>query len=78
MSVKEIILSPEEAFDESRFTTSVYQKLGIKQDGDQWVRPIKRSIDARGKKIVVRVQCEVFPASEKKPLFNDFRNYPEG
>ena len=77
MSLKEIILSPEEAFDESRFTTSIYQKLGIKQDGDQWVRPIKRSIDARGKKIVVRVQCEVFPASEKKPLITYSRNYPD-
>lgn len=77
MPLKEIILSPEEAFDESQFMTSIYQKLGIKQDGDQWVRPIKRSIDARGKKTVVRVQCEVFPASEKKPLITYSRNYPD-
>lgn len=77
MSVKEIILSPEEAFDESRFTTSIYHKLGVKQDGDQWVRPIKRSIDARGKKIVVRVQCEIIPASEKQPLITYSRNYPD-
>src|SRR5690606_35411855 len=77
MSIKEIILTPEEAFGEGRFITSVYQKLGIRQDGDQWVRPIKRSVDARGKNVVVRVQCEIIPASEKKPLITYTKNYED-
>ncbi|MBX2966833.1 MAG: FAD-binding protein [Cyclobacteriaceae bacterium] len=77
MSLQEIILSPEEAFDDARFQTSLYEKLGLQQDGDYWVRPVKRSVDARGKKIVVRVQCEVFSSSHKKPLITYTRNYPD-
>lgn len=75
MPVKEIVLSPEEAFDEHRFTQSLYEKLSFKKDGDVWVRPIKRSIDARGKKVVVRVLCETIAASEKRPLITYTKNF---
>lgn len=75
MPVKEIVLSPEEAFDEHRFTQSLYEKLKLKNDGDVWVRPIKRSIDARGKKVVVRVLCETIAASEKRPLITYTKNF---
>lgn len=75
MPAKEIVLLPEEAFDEHRFTQSLYEKLSLKNDGDVWVRPIKRSIDARGKRVVVRVLCETVAASEKRPLITYTKNY---
>lgn len=75
MPAKEIVLLPEEAFDEHRFTQSLYEKLSLKKDGDVWVRPIKRSIDARGKRVVVRVLCETVAASEKRPLITYTKNY---
>lgn len=59
MPIKELILKPEEAFDEEKFVSVLYKKLGLKQDGTVYVRPIKRSIDARSKNVVVRIQCEV-------------------
>ena len=68
MRTQEIILTPEEAFDPIRFQDHLYTKLALKKDGDWWVRPLKRSIDARGKRVLVRVLCEITPASEKKPL----------
>jgi hypothetical protein len=68
MRTQEIILTPEEAFDAIRFQDNLYAKLSLKKDGDWWVRPLKRSIDARSKRVVVRVLCEVIPASEKQPL----------
>ena len=65
MQTRELVLSPEEAFDEDRFTDFLYEKLSIKKDGDTWVRPIKRSIDARGKKVIIRVLCEISTAQKK-------------
>ena len=70
MSTKEIILLPEEAFNDELFKAALYQKLGLKQGGDFFIKPIKRSIDARAKKVIVRVAYEVIPATEKKPLIS--------
>lgn len=77
MQTKELVLFPEEAFDEERFQDILYEKLQIQKDGDQWIRPVKRSIDARGKRVIVRVLCEVMAASEKKPLISYSINYPD-
>jgi uncharacterized FAD-dependent dehydrogenase len=68
MQTKEIILSPEEAFNEDLFYPILYRKLGLPQDGDVYVRPVKRSIDARARQVIVRVACEIIPVKEKTPL----------
>lgn len=61
---KEIILTPQEAFDETLFTSTLYQKLKLPTDGNLYVHPLKRSIDARGRKVLVKVLVEIVPASE--------------
>lgn len=75
MQTKELILQPEEAFNEELFQPTLYQKLGIKPDGDLYVKPIKRSIDARAKKVIVRVVCEIIPVKEKKPLITYSKDF---
>jgi uncharacterized FAD-dependent dehydrogenase len=75
MQTKELILLPEEAFNEELFQFSLYQKLGLKQDGDFYVRPVKRSIDARARKVIVRVVCEIIPSKEKKPLITYSKDF---
>lgn len=77
METKEIVLLPEEAFNEELFQSTLYLKLGLKQDGDFYVRPVKRSIDARGRKVIVRVLCEIVAASEKKPLISYSKQYAD-
>jgi hypothetical protein len=67
MKTVELILTPEEAFDEERFNAHLFKKLGLKQDGTSFVRPVKRSIDARSKNVIVRVQCEVGHPTEAVP-----------
>lgn len=62
--IVELQLSPQEAFDESLFTNALYRKLSLSPDGEQKVIPTKRSIDARGKNVIVRVQVELVDASE--------------
>lgn len=58
MYIKETILSPEQAFDETNVLEHVRIKLGLKKDAS--VRIHKRSIDARSKEVKVRLQVEVF------------------
>jgi uncharacterized FAD-dependent dehydrogenase len=37
----------------------------LKQGGDQYIKPVKRSIDARARQVIVRVLCEVLPVDQK-------------
>lgn len=60
----ELILTPEEAFGEQAFTETLYTKLQLDPQGDTIVRPVKRSIDARGKRVIVRVQYELLARSD--------------
>jgi hypothetical protein len=62
----EWVLSPKEAFDEETFSRILSERGG---GPDHFVLPLKRSIDARGKKVVVRVQAEVVPKDQKPPPF---------
>ena len=77
MKIVEVVLKPEEAFDESLFTSAVYRKLAIKEDGSTFVKIIKRSIDARSRDVIVRIQCEIVPSSESKPLISYSKKFPD-
>lgn len=70
MQTKEIVLLPEEAFNEELFYPTLYRKLGLEQSGTAYIKPVKRSIDARARQVVVRVLCEIIPVTEKRPLIN--------
>lgn len=68
MTPKEIVLTPEEAFDDAIFPTILYSKLGISPTADQVIRPLKRSIDARSKRVVVRILYEVVSKNDAGKL----------
>lgn len=67
MHAAELVLWPEEAFNDELFPGILYQKLGLKNDGSTYVRILKRSIDARARKVCIRFQVNVIPAGEKGP-----------
>lgn len=75
MHTRELILSPEEAFHPELFQLTLNNRLGITPGSNMLVRPVKRSIDARGKRVVVRVRCEVIPATGE-PRLRYKRDYP--
>ncbi|MFN8334814.1 MAG: FAD-dependent oxidoreductase [Cyclobacteriaceae bacterium] len=66
MQAREIILTPEEAFSEELFYPALYKKSGISEGGNIYIKPVKRSIDARARQVIVRVLCEYYP-SEQQP-----------
>jgi uncharacterized FAD-dependent dehydrogenase len=67
MNIKELVLTPEEAFDEALFIPALYKKLSLPRAGDQTVIPLKRSVDARGRNIVVRVQYDIVERANMPP-----------
>ncbi len=80
MRIADLTLQPEEAFNEALFPAILYERLGLKNDGSVWVTPVKRSIDARGRKVNVRIQCEIRDVSEDpsapevETRYSDVRN----
>lgn len=64
MSIRpiELVLTPEEAFDEVSFNAVVAEQLHL--SNDQGFRLLKRSIDARSRNVVVRISGEVVSKEE--------------
>lgn len=56
---QEVILTPQEAFDESQFTSALYARLRLPQDSSVFINPLRRSIDARSRQIKVNVLVEI-------------------
>jgi uncharacterized FAD-dependent dehydrogenase len=77
MRTVELILTPEEAFNEEKFKDLLYKKLGLTQDGSVFVRPVKRSIDARAKNVIVRIQVDIVNHLEAAPLLSYVREFKD-
>ena len=77
MRIADVTLRPEEAFNEVLFPEILYERLGLKKDGSVWVQPVRRSIDARAKKVIVRFQCEIYDDGEVRPVLGYKQPYPD-
>ena len=83
MRTIELILSPREAFDDDLFQDALYKKASIPRNEDVHIQPVKRSIDARGRNVIVRVQCELLGPQEQSTIatrpaeYRDVNNAPE-
>lgn len=73
---QELILSPEEAFDPTAFTSALYQKTEASRE-THVVKPLRRSIDARGKQIRVNVLVEITPKEYVSPPASYRAQYPD-
>lgn len=72
----EVQLSPQEAFDEDAFKPALFQKLGIQDDGSIFINPIRRSVDARGKNVWVKVLVELVPSKDATDKITYRKDYP--
>jgi uncharacterized FAD-dependent dehydrogenase len=72
-------LSPKEAYDKEVFLDTVRKKLNLSAVGPAsvFIRPIRRSIDARGRKVMVNVSVEVFVDEKPSPLITANFHYQE-
>lgn len=78
--ILDLVLTPETAFNREAFTAHV-ARLGEWQqalaDGRFAVRMLRRSIDARAKKVKVNVQAAVYVDELPEPLIYYRREYPD-
>ena len=56
----ELVLLPEEAADQSKQLQQASQLLNVTQDRIKDIRLLKRSIDARGRTVKIRLMVEIF------------------
>ena len=70
-----LTLRPEEAFNPDVLEEALIKKSGIKE-ADVKVRPLKRSIDARGRSLKVNMEALVSVKEGLPPLISYKRDYP--
>ena len=70
-------LSPPEAYDRDNFEQVVKKKLGLTDLSEVTIRPKRRSIDARSKKIKINVAVEVFVRESPPALIAYKKDYPD-
>jgi uncharacterized protein len=75
----EVELSPEEAFEEALFIPAIFKRLHLSNDGSIGIRPLRRSIDARGRNITVKFLVEIVDSNQylqhkKVREYKDVRN----
>jgi uncharacterized FAD-dependent dehydrogenase len=73
----EVVLSPEEAFDPALFHQTVNDRLNLAPDGDEAFRLLRKSIDARNRRVVVKVLAEIISKEELARSINFTRQYPD-
>ena len=70
-------LSPEEAYDSELFQQAVLKRAGLAPDFPQaFARQTRRSIDARGRKVIVNVEAELFINENPGSLLDHSPDYP--
>ena len=72
----ELILSPQEAYDPAIFQQTIAEKLHLPADRDQVFHPLRRSIDARSKNVVVKILGEIISREEVSKSINYKKSYP--
>ncbi|TDQ19352.1 hypothetical protein DFQ04_1173 [Algoriphagus boseongensis] len=71
-------LSPEEAYDPEVFKNTVLKKSGLSPETPHsFARQIRRSIDARGRKVIVNVEAELFLNENPGSLLDHFPEYQD-
>ena len=71
----ELVLLPEEAADQGKQLQQASQKSGIAESRIKAVRILKRSIDARGRQVKIRLLAEVFIDELPPPLPHPENNF---
>ena len=69
-------LSPAEAYDPDLFHKSLLKKAGLSPETPQaFARQTRRSIDARGRKVLVNIEAELFINEKPGSLLDHFPEY---
>ncbi|WP_162419093.1 NAD(P)/FAD-dependent oxidoreductase [Cyclobacterium roseum] len=72
-----LVLSPEEAYQDAVFRQVVAKEAGFADDTEGLIiRPLRRSIDARSRRVKINVTVEVFSGEKPPPIIEAGKTYP--
>lgn len=71
-----LTLPPEIAYDDEALKNYILTKVAAVNQSDFSLRKVKRSIDARGKKIKIHLQAEIYLNESPPPLLDYQLDYP--
>lgn len=70
-------LTPDKAYDSEKLRSFIAHKFKFQASDDFIVRPLKRSVDARSKKVKVRMQLDVYWNETPPALTTYQKDYPD-
>ena len=73
----ELALLPEEAANEEKTIKKAAEKLSVDPSEITFLKPVKRSVDARARQVLVRLQAQVFLNEEPPPAPVFMPDYPD-
>jgi uncharacterized FAD-dependent dehydrogenase len=73
----ELAVTPETAFDENLLEQAIIRESGLPAEEVKLIHKLKRSIDARGRKVLVRFKVDVYASDPPPGLLTAAINYQE-
>jgi uncharacterized FAD-dependent dehydrogenase len=73
----ELLLAPEVAFDELARYEAILAHAGLRPGEADFIHLKRRSIDARGRQVQVRLRADIYQTSPPRELFGPWFEYPD-
>lgn len=73
----DLVLPPELAFDAQQLETEILKSAKVQPEEVKFLHRVKRSIDARGRQVLVRVRADVYLDNPPADVLSPKYNYPD-
>lgn len=73
----DLVLPPELAFDAQQLETEILKSARVQPEEVKFLHRVKRSIDARGRQVLVRVRADVYLDNPPADVLSPKYNYPD-
>ena len=73
----ELVLAPEVAFDAAQLESELLKSARLRPEDVKYVHRVKRSIDARGRQVLVRVKADLYLDNPPADVISPVYTYPD-
>lgn len=73
----EVVLSPEVAYNDEVLELELIKSAGVKPEDVKHIHRIKRSIDARGRQVLLRVRADIYLDTPPADIISPRYSYPD-
>ncbi|WP_161887737.1 NAD(P)/FAD-dependent oxidoreductase [Pontibacter russatus] len=73
----ELVLAPEVAFDAQQLEREILKSAHLKPEDVKFLHRIKRSVDARGREVLVRVRADIYLDNPPADILSPRYHYPD-